>query len=357
MVNNTQIARINILGILDELGWKLPIMQKVTDAYEEPHRHYHDMWHIKEMLYFVQENYADKLTMDEWDALRIAIIWHDIVLDPTAKDNEENSLKEFAKDWNELPEEIMNLPKWLPIMRMVEEMILATKNHEINKDTHFYVKAIIYADLDRFNLPPNLFWQNTLAIFKEYAQADWGLFKPGRIAFLRSYAPKIKELLGEKAENNCHLSATMLDVWEPKIAVYAGSFDPWHKGHQRVLDKAEKIFDKVIVARGQNPKKPAKTFEMPKELLKTHQVESYEGWITNYMKTKSYPITLIRGLRNGSDLNGEINFSRYLQDLMPEVQIVSIFTDADVEHISSSGIKELMTSNLENDQIPNYGIE
>lgn len=342
MVNNTQIVRINIFGILYELGWKLPIMQKVIDAYDEPHRHYHDMWHIKEMLHFVQENYADKLTMNEWDALRVAIIWHDIILDPTAKDNEEKSYEEFLLDFTELPEEIRNLPKWKAILPMVQEMILATKYHEITYNTILYVKAIIYADLDRFNLPANLFWQNTLAIFKEYAQADWGLFKPERIAFLKSYAPKIKELLGDKAENNCHLSATMLEVWEPKIAVYAGSFSPMHIGHLNILKKASKIFDKVIIAVGQNPDKLKNKFKIPESISQIYQCDTYDGLLTDYLKSKSYPVTLIRGLRNGTDLQYEINQYRYMKDMDPSIQMISIFCDPEFEHVSSSGIRSLM---------------
>jgi len=41
---------------------------------------------------------------------------------------------------------------------------------------------------------------------------------------------------------------------KPKIGVFAGSFNPFHKGHYNVLQKAEKLFDKVIIAFGKNPR-------------------------------------------------------------------------------------------------------
>ena len=42
-----------------------------------------------------------------------------------------------------------------------------------------------------------------------------------------------------------------------KVAIYPGSFNPWHKGHEDILKKALKIFDKVLVLQGRNPLKPA----------------------------------------------------------------------------------------------------
>lgn len=128
-----------------------------------------------------------------------------------------------------------------------------------------------------------------------------------------------------------------------KVGIYAGSFNPFHRGHLNILQKAENIFDKVIVVRGVNPLKNNTLVPLPPE-LNNREVIEHNGLITDLIKTLPYEnITLIRGLRNSIDLQHEINQYRYLQDLMSDIQVVSIFCDKEYEHISSSGIRVLKT--------------
>lgn len=137
-----------------------------------------------------------------------------------------------------------------------------------------------------------------------------------------------------------------------KIGVYAGSFNPFHKGHYNILCKAEKIFDKVIIARGINPEKNNVLVPLPK-ILDDRPVLSYNGLLTDFMTSlEEENVTLIRGLRNSVDLQFEMNQYRYFQDLMPNIQMVSIFCDKEFEHISSSGIRLL--SQFGEDKIKKY---
>ena len=55
-----------------------------------------------------------------------------------------------------------------------------------------------------------------------------------------------------------------------KMAIFPGSFNPWHEGHEDVLDKALKIFDKVILSQGFNIDKP-----IDKEQFPSHLHEKY----------------------------------------------------------------------------------
>lgn len=140
-----------------------------------------------------------------------------------------------------------------------------------------------------------------------------------------------------------------------KTAIYAGSFNPFHKGHYNILLKAEAIFDKVILVRGLNPEKPPPTYEIPDVVAKGRTIIEYHGLLTELIKKlkKEYDnITVIRGLRNSTDLQYEMTQYRYLQDLMPDIQIVSIFCDKEYEHISSSAIK--MLYNLDKEQAKKY---
>ena len=133
---------------------------------------------------------------------------------------------------------------------------------------------------------------------------------------------------------------------ECNIAVYPGSFDPFHKGHYDVLMKAKEIFEQVIIAVGVNPHKDVRSFDFPIKEIENlgFIVDPYEGLLTDYIKSdlfsKNEP-TIIRGLRNSTDLQFEMTQYRFMQDQYPEVKVVSIFCDKEYEHISSSAIKAL----------------
>lgn len=137
-----------------------------------------------------------------------------------------------------------------------------------------------------------------------------------------------------------------------RVGVYAGSFNPIHVGHLNILEKADKIFDKVILARGINPEKNNVIHPLPKS-MGNRTCKSYSGLLTDFIKTLPYDnITIIRGLRNNVDLQYELNQYRYFQDLMPEIQLISIFCDKQYEHISSSAIR--MLSQYGEEHIKNY---
>lgn len=143
-----------------------------------------------------------------------------------------------------------------------------------------------------------------------------------------------------------------------KIAIYPGSFNPFHRGHYNILLKAEAIFDKVIIARGVNPEKSNPTAPLP-ELIKDRTIVRYNGLLTDCIEAvaKEYGSnpTVIRGLRNSVDLQYEMNQYRYLQDLKPDIKMVSIFCDKEFEHISSSGIRLL--SKYGDEKVKNYLVE
>lgn len=144
-----------------------------------------------------------------------------------------------------------------------------------------------------------------------------------------------------------------------KIAIYPGSFNPFHKGHYNILLKAEAIFDKVIIARGVNPEKAPSMTLIPNSIVETRDIIHYTGLLTDCIEEVAVKYncnpTVIRGLRNSVDLQYEMNQYRYLQDLKPDIKMVSIFCDKEFEHISSSGIRLL--SKYGEEKIKNYLVE
>lgn len=174
------------------------------------------------------------------------------------------------------------------------------------------VSECIDQELVQFNLHQNLSFSDYLA---------------ARKAFL------------EKQPNSAY-NLDFLSRFKPKIAVFAGSFNPFHKGHYNVLQKAEKIFDKVIIAFGRNPEKADRSFPIPQS-IRNRQIEEYNGLLTDFIAGLKHDVVVIRGLRNSTDFQYEQNQYRYIQELMPGIRIVNIFCDKEYEHISSSGIRTL----------------
>ena len=166
-----------------------------------------------------------------------------------------------------------------------------------------------------------------LRLFKQFQSFPYRYYKHLRLEFLEK-------------QKNSEFNIEYLKSFSPKLAVFAGSFNPFHKGHYNVLQKAERIFDKVIVAFGNNPEKGERTWETPGS-IKNRQLESYNGLLTDFMMSMEDELVLIRGLRNSTDFQYEQNQYRYMQELMPHINIVNIYCDKEFEHISSSGIRTL----------------
>jgi pantetheine-phosphate adenylyltransferase len=334
----TDNARLIISMI--EMGGFNEEVHLIPAAYFKPERFYHNADHINEMLSYITLYNDIHKCFNEVDItlLQLAVIFHDIVYDPLSKINEEQSAAEFLTAVDEL-RYIQNYNFATSHEEKVVELIMATKQHNFSHEADHLTKAIILADLDRFCNPEfSQVWQYTVQLFKEYAPVDFADFMKGRIEFLEGYKFKLAEFLPEPAYENIDKIITAMEIWEPKIAVYPGTFNPFHRGHLNILEKGLRIFDKVIIAVGQNPKKPTGEAVIPDSIRRRFQVDKYNGLLTDYIDSKEYPITVIRGLRNNTDLSNEINQYRWLQELDSEINVVSLFCDKEFEHVSSTSI-------------------
>lgn len=141
-----------------------------------------------------------------------------------------------------------------------------------------------------------------------------------------------------------------------KIAIYPGSFNPFTIGHQNILEKAESIFGKenVIIAVGLNSSK-AKEMSLAPDVfqentrltikfnLPSKTVDKYMGFLTDFVFEKEelgYDVTIIRGLRDGFDLQYEMNLLRAMQDLKPDIKVIYLLCDSKFSHVSSSLYRE-----------------
>lgn len=138
------------------------------------------------------------------------------------------------------------------------------------------------------------------------------------------------------------------DTQNQRTAIYPGSFDPITKGHLDVLERASKMFDRVIIAVLKNSSK--KSFlpvedrvklikESIKELTNV-EVDSFEGLTIEYAQSKGARF-LIRGLRAVSDFEYELQLCQTNSAIAPDIDTVFLTTKPKYNFISSSIVKEL----------------
>jgi pantetheine-phosphate adenylyltransferase len=133
-----------------------------------------------------------------------------------------------------------------------------------------------------------------------------------------------------------------------RLAVYPATLDPIHNGHIDIALRAAKIFDEVIVAVYDVPKKRllftvAERVQLAERAFQDYsniRVAKYSGLTVNYARSVG-AMAIIRGLRVFSDFELEFRMGLANKKLAPEIETVSIMTDETHLYISSSTIREV----------------
>ncbi len=133
-----------------------------------------------------------------------------------------------------------------------------------------------------------------------------------------------------------------------KKAVYPGSFDPITNGHFDIIQRGLKIFDSILVAVLENPKK--KSFFSTKERVNMIQetfagyanieVKSFHGLLVEFAKRNKAKI-IIRGLRAISDFEYEFQMALMNRKLDPEIETFFMMPSVNYSFLSSMLVKEI----------------
>lgn len=134
-----------------------------------------------------------------------------------------------------------------------------------------------------------------------------------------------------------------------RVGVYAGSFDPITKGHQDIIERASRLFDKLVILVSNNSEKKywftlEERKEMVEKVLEKYDnivIDVYSGLIVNYCEENNIK-TIVRGIRTVEDCGLELYFASGNMDIS-DGKIDSIFLPALKEYIyvSSTAAREI----------------
>ena len=132
------------------------------------------------------------------------------------------------------------------------------------------------------------------------------------------------------------------------LAVYPGTFDPFTNGHQDILERALRIFPRMIVAVSGNPEKaPLFTLEERMEIIRDAvrdmqgvRVDAFHTLLVDYVKTQGATV-VIRGLRAISDFEYEFQMALMNRRIAEDIETVFLMPHEAYTYLSSRLVKEV----------------
>ena len=137
-----------------------------------------------------------------------------------------------------------------------------------------------------------------------------------------------------------------------KIAIFPGSFDPITIGHVDILKRTLPLFDKIIIAIGENSQKKylfslEQRLSWLKEVFKNEpkvEIDTYEGLTINYCK-KVNAKYIVRGIRSAADFEYEKTIAHLNHAMEESVETVLILAKPELGSISSTIVREIIKGN------------
>ena len=133
-----------------------------------------------------------------------------------------------------------------------------------------------------------------------------------------------------------------------QAAICAGTFDPITMGHLDVIERAVRIFPRVVIAVSTNPgKNPLFSREERIELVREStahlegiEIDSFGGLLVDFAELKKVHV-IVRGLRAFSDFEYEFQMALTNRKLKPQIETLFLMPKQDYSYVSSSNVREV----------------
>ena len=136
-----------------------------------------------------------------------------------------------------------------------------------------------------------------------------------------------------------------------RTALYAGSFDPFTNGHLAVLEAGLSLADCVVLGIGVHPTKPGfMSFDARRSVIErvtaalgaTDRVAviAFEGLVVEAARAHGASV-MLRGLRDGTDLDYEMQMAGMNAAMMPQLRTVFVPASPDTRHITATLVRQI----------------
>jgi pantetheine-phosphate adenylyltransferase len=133
-----------------------------------------------------------------------------------------------------------------------------------------------------------------------------------------------------------------------QAALCAGTFDPITMGHLDVIERASRIFPRIVIGVATNPgKNPLFSLDERISLVKAAtahlegiEIDSFSGLLVDFTKSKDVQV-IVRGLRAFSDFEYEFQMALTNRKLNPDIETIFLMPKQDYSYVSSSNVREV----------------
>src|SRR6516165_623132 len=132
------------------------------------------------------------------------------------------------------------------------------------------------------------------------------------------------------------------------VAIYPGSFDPVTNGHLDLIERGQKMFDRLIVAVLKNTEKEP-MFSVPERVdmlrevtrhWESVEIDVFEGLLVDYARKRGAAV-ILRGIRAVSDYEYELQMALMNRKLEPRLETVFMMPGETYSYLSAKVVREI----------------